>query len=152
MSYQGDNDRKIKAGFKRLAQSKDSIIEKGMIELMEKAILIALATHDQDHWFHRSTADSYGWLVLHNGAHIAHKVNEGQHGEGHAYGDLMKAAREAPNEGWVGILLASMYVGVGGSRPRSFIFNLDYEISVLNSTREDLEREFNKYFKEVQTA
>lgn len=149
MSLKSDNDRKLKAGFKRFERSKDLIIENGMKRLMNQAMLIALATHDQDHWFHRSTANSYGWLVLHNGAYIDHRTNEGQHGEGHAYALLREAAQSAPNEGWVGILLASMHAGEEGPRPKSFIFHLDYEIGVLNSTREDLEAQFNKFFTEV---
>lgn len=147
MSYKSDNDRKIKAGFKRFGLLKDIIIENGMRRLMNDAMLATLANHDHDHWFHKSTDNSYGWLVLHNGAHVDHRTNTGRHGEGDAYAELMRASESAPKNGWVGILLADMGEVRDHGKQKLYIFHLEYEIDLLNITRADVENQFHTYFK-----
>lgn len=147
MSLKSANDRKIKAGFKRLGLRKDTIIEDGMKRLMDNAMMFALAAHDHDHWFHKTTDNSYGWLVLHDGVHVAHRLNTGRHGEGDAYSELMRASESAPKTGWVGILLADMGEVRDNPRGKFYIFQLDYEIGVLELTRQDIEKEFHTYFK-----
>lgn len=147
MSLKSDNERKIKAGFQRLGLLKDIAIEDGMKRLMDSAMMLALATHDHDHWFHKSTDNSYGWLVLHDGAHVAHRTNTGRHGEGSAYTELMRASESAPKTGWVGILLADMGEVHDNKKGKYYLFHLDYEINVLNITSEHVERVFTRYFK-----
>jgi hypothetical protein len=152
MSYASQNKRTINAAFKRFGILTEAIIENGMKRIMNEAMMIALATHDADHWFHKSTGNSYGWLVLHDGKHVAHKVNEGLHGEGDAYTELMGAARDVPQVGWVGILLASMGEVHDNAKGKLYFFHLDYEMAVLNNAREDVEKLFTRNFRTMYVA
>ena len=147
--YYRRNESVIKKAFKRLNNDEVSIIRDGMTSLMDNAMLNALGIHDGTHWFHRSTGDSYGWVVLHDGESVAHKVNEGRHGDGRAYEQLIAASRLVSRTGWVGILLASMRAGDDDPTPRMFFFNLDYELSVLDEVIEDVKRNFLQYFKPI---
>lgn len=148
-NYVRKNDLVIKNAFSRLLKNKDIILENGLKELLDDAMLFALGEHDQDHWFHKSTENSYGWVVLHDGKGVAHKVNEGRHGGGNAYEQLMAASREVPQTGWVGILLASLRAGDENPRPRMFLFNIDYEYELLERTREMTKEQFNRFFKPI---
>ena len=64
-----------------------------------------------------------------------------------AYTELMRAAESAPKTGWVGILLADMGEVHDNKKGKYYFFHLDYEISVLELTRQDVEEQFNTYFK-----
>ena len=146
-NYQQQNDRKIKAAFKRLVITKDIIIERGMKELMQHAMLYALQVHDTHHVFHKITQDSYGWSVVHDGKVVAYGVNGGRHGEGKAYANLMAESRNH-SEGWVGILLAGM-VADDDNRKKPMFFEVDYEMGVLNETSSEIESVFKKYFRPI---
>ena len=137
----------FKKGFARLSSDKDRIIEAGMRDLMESAMLNALGEHDATHWFHKSSENSYGWCVVHDGNAVAIRVNEGRHGTGNAYGQLMSVVGEVPQAGWVGILLAS-FVG-GDERPkyRIIYFDVDFEMTILDEVMNHIETEFDSYFK-----
>lgn len=140
-SNERNNQKVIRSAFRRLAGSKDSAIESGMKDLLENAMLFAIGEHDNRHWFHKATANSYGWVLLHDGRAVAHKVNEGRHGDGNAYGNLMEVSREVSQAGWVGILVASME----GENP--MFFAVDYEIGLLQETAIHSREDFNRFFK-----
>lgn len=145
------NDSVLKKGFARLLSSKDRSAEEGLKDLLENAMLYALGEHDLHHWFHKSTENSYGWCLLHDGHSVASKVNEGRHGGGNAYEQLMAASREVPQTGWVGILLASFRAGDDRPNPRMFYFSVDYEMEILNRTTGHIEADFNRFFKPLAT-
>ena len=147
MGHERKNNTAIKRGFKRIASNKDLVIENGMRDLLENAMLYALGEHDATHWFHKSTENSYGWCILHDGHGVAYKVNEGRHGGGNAYEQLMAASREVSQTGWVGILLASFRAGDDRPNPRMFYFNVDYEMTVLANTADNAEQQFKRFFK-----
>ena len=153
MGFIQSNNAKINNAFSRIKREKDMVIEAGMRDLLEDAMLYALGEHDTNHWFHRSTENSYGWCIVHNGKGVAFKVNEGRHGGGNAYEQLMAASREVSQTGWVGILLASFRVGDDAPRgntvvgPRMFYFNVDYEMTVLSNTADNVQRQFQRFFK-----
>ncbi len=142
-NYKQRNKSAIRRGFNTLLRDKDLVIESGMKDLLENAMLYAIGEHDNRHWLHKSTANSYGWVLLHNGDAVAHKVNEGRHGDGNAYSDLMLVSREVSQTGWVGILLASMH----GDRP--MYFEVTYEEGLLEETADHTEESFNKFFKQI---
>lgn len=143
-----NNEKAIEQGFKEFRGGIDSIYEKAMRELLHDAMVYALAAHDgSPHFGHVVTADSYGWLLLHDGKAVAWETNSGRHGEGHAYTELMSVSREAPQSGWVGILLASMEAEM--ERIRNVWFVVGYEQDILNNTRGNIEDSFGKYFKPV---
>ena len=146
-NYQSRNERKINRGFKRLNETKDIVIERGMRDLLEYGMAYALNAHDHTHWLHTSTADSYGWALLHDGKAIAHRVNDGRHGDGRALADLMAVSLEVPQVGWVGILLASMEAET--DRGSNVYFAVQYEEHVLHVTRNDVRQNFNKFFKRI---
>lgn len=147
---EANNMRIVERGLKILTEHKDRIIEAGMRDLMENAMLYAIGEHDNNHWFHKSTGDSYGWALIHNGSAVAHKVNEGVHGDGYAYEQLMEASREVPQTGWVGILLASFRAGNDRPTPRMFLFDVEYERVILNSTKIHIEDHFDEFFKPIR--
>lgn len=147
MSHIQKNNAAIKRGFKRLSENKDLVIENGLKDLLENAMLFAIGEHDAHHWFHKSTENSYGWCIVHNGNGVALKVNEGRHGGGNAQEQLMAASRTVSQSGWVGILLASFRVGDDRPNPRMFYFNVDYEMLVLANTYDNAESQFHRFFK-----
>lgn len=147
MGREQKNINVVKKALSRLSASKDRIIEAGMKDLMEDAMLYALGEHDATHWFHTTTENSYGWCLLHDGNGVAYKVNEGRHGGGNAYEQLMSASRDVPQTGWVGILLASFRVGDDKPAPRMFYFSLDFEMTVLAETADNIEEQFHRFFK-----
>lgn len=141
--YEKSNERVISRAFARLQKNRDRVAEAGLRDLLESAMLYALGEHDNRHWLHKSTANSYGWCILHDGHAVAHKVNEGRHGDGNAFSDMMNASREVPQVGWVGILLASMQ----GDRP--MYFAVDYEMSLLHETVNVTKANFGTFFKPI---
>jgi len=141
--YEKRNERVIRNAFKRLPASKDRVARKGLEDLLENAMLYALGEHDHRHWLHKSTANSYGWAIVHNGSVVAHKVNEGRHGDGNAYSDMMSVARGVSQSGWIGILLASMH----GDRP--MYFAVDYERALLEETADVTKENFGLFFNIV---
>lgn len=143
--YEKANERTITRAFARMQKNRDRIMEAGLRDLLENAMLYALGEHDNHHWLHKSTANSYGWCILHNGHAVAHKVNEGRHGDGNAFSDMMAASREVSQVGWVGILLASMQ----GDRP--MYFAVDYEMSLLHETANVTKANFGLFFKPITT-
>ena len=147
MSYLRENNRKIDKAFQRLVLQKDEIIKAGMLRLMDDAMAYAISIHDSTHWGHRSTGDSYGWALVHNGGIVALKVNTGHHGEGEAERQLRQAVGSVRSTGWVGILLASLRVE--NDRQSSILFQIDYEIGVLNFTQDEIKDYFTNYFKPI---
>lgn len=141
MGYESRNDAVINRAFKRLKSNKDRVIEAGMKDLLDNAMLYAIGAHDHDHWFHKSTADTYGWILLHDGRDVAHNVNEGRHGEGNALGDLMAVSRLVSQKGWVGVLLA--YMG----EPMYFV--VEYEENILAQTANVTKENFKLFFNIV---
>ena len=143
MGYIQKNKSVIKRGFKRLVTSEERVIEEGMKDLMENAMIAALSFHDATHFIHKSTENSYGWCVLHNGRAVASKTNDGRHGSGNAYEQLMAVSRNVSQDGWVGILLASME----GDRPMYFAVN--YEEWILLLTANDIRENWRLFFNVV---
>lgn len=141
------NSATIKRAFKRLQDNFDVVAEAGMKALLQNAMIYALTSHDQKHFGHRITRDSYGWLLLHDGRAVAHEVNEGRHGEGSAYSSLMDVSREVPAKGWIGILLASMEAETDHSS--NIFFVVEYEQDILRETEDSLRSNFGKYFKKL---
>lgn len=141
--YQQRNNTVIRKAFARLLGSKERVIEEGMKDLLENAMLYAIGEHDNRHWLHKSTANSYGWTLLHNGEAVAHKVNEGRHGDGNAFSDMMNVSREVSQTGWVGILLASLH----GDRP--MYFAVTYEEGLLEETADHARESFERFFKPI---
>lgn len=147
MSDARRNDSIVKKALQRLSHDKDVIIENGMKRLLNDAMEYAISIHDHEHFGHRSTDNSYGWCLLHDGEIKQIFVNTGRHGEGEAALQLREAASRINKSGWVGIVLASMTVANQKGRP--IYFQVDYEMGVLEMTMDEIKDYFNVYFKPI---
>ena len=65
------NDQVILNAFARLKATQDEVIRAGMYGLLEDAVQIALAAHDEKHQSHIELGDTYGWMLVHN-----HRIEE----------------------------------------------------------------------------
>lgn len=147
MSNSQRNDQVVKNALERLSRDKDVIIEDGMQRILSDAMNYAISIHDYEHFGHRTTDNSYGWCLLHNGEIKHIFVNDGRHGEGEAGMQLRDAASSINKSGWVGIILASMTVTNEKGRP--IYFEIDYEMGVLDMTIDEIKDNFNVYFKPI---
>lgn len=146
--YERRNDTTIRKAFRRLQVNKDSVIEDGMRRLLKDATEYAVSVHDHEHFGHRITGNSYGWALVHDGAVKHIQVNSGKHGQGDAEDQLRSVAGRINREGWVGIILASMYMEFGRRKP--IYFEVDYEIGVLDFTQDEIADHFAEYFRPIQ--
>ena len=136
--------RVVSESLKRLVRNKDVVIEKGLEQMLEDAVLYALRSHDENHRMHIEMGDSYGWVILHDGEAVRHKVTEGKgQPAGNAYASMMRIAREVARPGWIGIVVA----GMNSSKP--LYFEVDYEMGILYETIDHTEKKAISYFKPI---
>lgn len=129
------NERLIKEGFARLLANRDRIIERGYLAILPECVMYALASHDEGHRLHVNYNDFYGWALLHSGKEVARWTNKPDH-----HGRVDEAIHSVPQNEWVGIIIAGM---------RSY-FSDDYEIAILNQTRDSFVRaNWKKYFTPI---
>lgn len=145
------NEKAIKSGFSELTSVKDALIESGLKNVLEAGMKYAIAEHDHSHFAHRISDNSYGWVIVHDGAVVSYSANlshHGAYGNGGAYDMLMEKAREVASGGWHGILLASMEVDIKNRREPLFL-EVEYEMAVLDDVLEITESNLYKFFKAV---
>lgn len=142
---EGKNERVIRRAFSRLSKNKDKVIEEGMCKLLKDAMEYAISIHDHEHFAHRINDNSYGWALLHDRSVVRLQVNGGRHGHGDAEDQLQNAVRSVTKDGWVGVILASMLLQFGRKKP--VYFEVDYEIGVLDFTKDEIADYFTKYFR-----
>lgn len=147
MGYAQGNERTIRRAFNRLKKRSDPVIEDGMRRLLREAMTFAVTNHDHNHFAHRIHDNSYGWALLKDGAIVDIQVNGGRHGHADAEDQLRRVAGEVSQGGWVGILLASMYLQFSGRKP--VYFEIDYEMGILELTKDEIRSNFTKYFKPI---
>lgn len=142
MSLRG-NEQAIRRAFKKALGNCNKVIDKGLIDLLEFGVQQCLKNHDIRHQMHLKTGDSYGWMLLHNGAEVRRKLfAEGAEAEGNANSSLDSVKARLPQVGWAGVVLA-------GVNPPKY-FNVLYEFLPMRQAVKDLKAEdFNKYFKPV---
>ena len=78
------NENVIEAAFARLAASEERTVREGLVRVMRDAVRYALDIHDAKHQRHLTSGDTYGWLVVHNGASVQMEVTSA----GEAIGDV----------------------------------------------------------------
>lgn len=150
MSSRNDsrNEKAIKRGLDWLSRRRDEILRRGMIELLQEAAEYSIHLHDSSHFGHRTTRDTHGWALVKNGKIEYMQVNDGNHGEGDASEQLRDAAGKVKPTGYVGIVLASFSATREDGRP--IIFEIEYEVDVMNATIGEIKRNFHKFFKPVK--
>ena len=146
--YDRQNEKAVKRGLNWLTDRRDAILRRGMVELLEEAASFAMHLHDQTHFGHRIVADSHGWALVKDGKVELLQVNDGNHGEGNATRQLREAASKVPSNGYVGIVLASMTAARENGRP--IIFELEFEMDVMNITIDEIKSNFYDYFKPIR--
>lgn len=125
------NEKKIERAFKRLFNLSDSVFRKAMEDMCKEAMQYALELHDERHSLHTKIGDSYGWVVLHDGAVVSSDVNAGQGFDNHEdFHNGIKTAipAEYSSKGWVGVIVAGMSA-IG-------YYSVDFENDVLNNTKD----------------
>lgn len=129
------NKRIINDAFKTLQKDADRLIERGFLAILPECVMYALASHDEGHRLHANYNDFYGWALVHNGNEVARWTNKPD-----KHGRVDEAVNSAPNETWVGIVIAGM---------RSY-FSDDYEIMILNQTRDSFVKQYwERYFTPI---
>ena len=136
--------RVVSDSLKRLVKNNDVVIENALVQMMDNAVLYALRSHDENHRMHIEMGDSYGWVILHDGNAVKHKVTEGKgQPAGNAYASMMRIARDVAGPGWIGIVVA----GMNSSRP--MYFAVDYEMGILYETIDHTEQTGLNRFKPI---
>lgn len=135
------NQQVIKNAFARLNLTKDEVIRAGMYGLLEDAVQIALAAHDERHQSHIELGDTYGWMLVHN-----HKIEEiavvsTADNRGRATKQLRAKLKDLPSKGWVGVVMA-------GLEPANY-FSVTYEMGMLDFAVQMTEQNFFQYFKAI---
>lgn len=135
------NQQIIKNAFARLKLTKDEVIRAGMYGLLEDAVQIALAAHDERHQSHIELGDTYGWMLVHN-----HRIEEvavvsTADNRGRATKQLRAKLKDLPSKGWVGVVMA-------GLEPANY-FSVTYEMGMLDFAVQMTEQNFFQYFKAI---
>ena len=135
------NDAAIQNAFVRLVTNKDLIVREGMCRVLEGAVHVALAAHDERHQKHLEIGDTYGWMLVHNGQVVDIEVMTNGDDQGDAKDQLLRKASSVPKRGWVGVVMAGM-------RPASY-FAITYELGVLEHARNVTIFDFANYFRPI---
>ena len=135
------NDQVILNAFARLKATKDEVIRAGMYGLLEDAVQIALAAHDEKHQSHIELGDTYGWMLVHNHRIEEIAVTATDNNIGKATSQLRASLKDLPNKGWVGVVMA-------GLEPANY-FSVVYEMGMLDYSLQITEQNFSQYFKKL---
>ena len=73
--YEDSNDKVIGQAFKELIRDEESLIIRGMSQLLSDAMVFALESHDEGHINHLSIGDSYGWALVRDGKIVILNIN-----------------------------------------------------------------------------
>lgn len=136
-----DNNSVIEAAFARLAAAEERSVREGLRRTLEEAVRYALDIHDERHQRHLASGDTYGWLIVHDGAAVQMEVRSAGEAIGDVTARLLRMEGRVRRTGWVGVVMAGM-------NPPSF-FALDYEMDVMNDTVAMTARTFAENFKPV---
>ena len=141
------NDYAIKRGFRWLVSVEQKITERGMLAMLADSLAMAIEIHDNVHFGHRVTENSFAWGLVKDGVLVAYDVNEGHHGHGDAAEQLKSLASTMPPGKWVGIVLADMTAERSDRKNKTIAFDERYEDWVLLITEEEAKSNYPHYFK-----
>lgn len=133
------NKETITNAFSRLVKTKNEVIEAGMYDVLENAVHVALATHNEAHQKHIEIGDTYGWMLVHNHKIVEISVVATDDNRGNATKQLRAKLRELPKTGWIGVVMAGM-------QPASY-FSVAYELGTLEHARTATLLNFKQFFK-----
>ena len=133
------NKETINNAFARLVKTKNEVIEAGMYDVLENAVHVALAAHNEAHQKHIEIGDTYGWMLVHNHKIVEISVVATDDNRGNATKQLRAKLRELPKTGWIGVVMAGM-------QPASY-FSVAYELGTLEHARTATLLNFKQFFK-----
>lgn len=131
----------IKNAFSRLVKTKGEVIETGMYDVLENAVHVALAAHNETHQSHIQIGDTYGWMLVHNHRIVEISVVATDDNRGNATKQLRAKLRDLPKTGWIGVVMAGM-------QPASY-FSVAYELGTLEHARTITQLNFFQFFKPI---
>lgn len=135
------NKDTIKNAFDRLMKNKNEIVEAGMYDVLQNAVNVALAAHNNEHQSHILIGDTYGWMLVHNHKIVEISVEATEENLGNATKQLRAKLKELPKTGWIGVVMAGM-------QPASY-FSVAYEVGTLEHARNVTLLNFFQFFKPV---
>ena len=135
------NKQTIENAFARLVKVQDEVIEAGMYDVLENAVHVALAAHNEGHQKHIEIGDTYGWMLVHNHKIVEIAVVATDDNRGDATKQLRAKLRELPKTGWIGVVMAGM-------KPASY-FSVAYELGTLEHARNVTLINFFQFFKPI---
>lgn len=135
------NDKTIERAFARLLAGERASAEAAMTDCLREAVRHALEAHDGRHRRHLESGDTYGWLLVHDGAAVRMEVTSGGEAIGDVTARLLRMEGRVRRTGWVGVVMAGM-------NPASF-FSLDYEMDVMHDTAAMTARTFAQRFRRL---
>lgn len=133
------NKETIKNAFALLVKRKNEIVEAGMYDVLENAVHVALAAHNEGHQKHIEIGDTYGWMLVHDHKIVEISVVATDDNRGNATKQLRAKLRELPKKGWIGVVMAGM-------QPASY-FSISYELGTLEHARTATLLNFKQFFK-----
>lgn len=133
------NEQIIKATVSQFRAKSEMAFRNGMTNLLREATKYALEAHDLEHQRHPSSGDDYGWVLFHKGVYVDSEIYTPQGGVEMLGIHKVLRKVDIPTRGWVGVIMAHM-------KPMGY-FSTDYEIEILELTKDEIRANFSRYFK-----
>lgn len=142
--YENRNKATIDKAFNRFINREEALITDGMYGLLNAGLEYLHEAHEMHRpgMAHETESDTLGWALIHNGK-ILEVVSQSK-GEwtphGDAIGRLQALAAETPMGAWVGIILSDM---------ANNWYRVDYEMSFLGYSADEVRDHFHEFFKPI---
>lgn len=135
------NIKVINASIKQLKKEEKTNSQEGMLRYLQAAMKTALALHtDPRRQMHKKVADSYGWMLVHDGKMVDMGINGGKMTSASSVTEKLKSlVVSLPQEGWIGVVMATMH-------PFRY-YLLSEELSVMETTQNWTKVNFINFFK-----
>lgn len=140
VSPQREANRKvIDSTVKQFKQSANIVFQKGMEDMLNYAVEFALHSHDEGHQQHLIQGDSYGWGLFHNSRLVSYKIVSQVSKKKNQLLSAIRSVNVPNTKSWCGVIMAGM-------SPMGY-FSTDYEIEILELTKDEIRANFSRYFK-----
>lgn len=140
------NNTVISNAFASLTARKDQIIQEGFIRMMEAGLEYLLEAHDAPiagkNIFHHNEMEkeTLGWMIFRDGVEVASGTQDRGPLEG-SVRDILLNLEGRPDTGWVGYLMSEMDFNW---------YRVDYEISFLQYSADNIKGNFSTFFRPIR--
>lgn len=155
MTLEQQNAQKITNRMDSVIRLKDLALRRMMTDTLNKAMEYALKKHTDVHINHLVYGNTYGWMLVHNGAVEELVVNSGKKGDGRADSQLLQVASLLPDTGWHGVVLATMNAfdnAHDAYKSHAAYYSIVFEDGVLIDTANFTATEFDTHFKRLKVT